>query len=53
VAVTPGLTEAPHAGAGPGFVITTSVTTRCWPAGTVKTLAAGAPASTTRVSEMI
>lgn len=46
-----GLIDAPHAGEGDGFVISTSVTTSSRPAGTVNTLSAVVPASTARVTD--
>ena len=47
------LIEAPHAGAVAGLVISTSVRTSCWPAGTEKTASAVVPAATVRVKETI
>jgi hypothetical protein len=39
---------APHTGAALGFVMTTSVMTSCWPAGTVNAVTPGVPGSTVR-----
>jgi hypothetical protein len=43
------LIAAPHVGASPVFVTTTSVTISVWPAGTVNAVTAVAPAGTIRV----